>query len=873
MFDPNLSTGLPGLDQVFKGLIPGDNIVWEIDSVRDYLPFVRAYCEFAQSRGKRLVYFRFADHEPLVPEGIRAEVHHLQVTEGFEQFITEIHRVVGAAGRGAYLVFDCLSSLAADWCSDRMLGNFFMLTCPYILDLESLAYFPLYRGCHSVHATHPITETTQIFLDLYRHNDELYIHPIKVQHRYSPTMYMLHAWEGEEFQPVTESSTISEILTSMPWAGLDSVRLRLGIWNRKFLHAEEVWEAVQRGQQPPEAAEQLLPDLLRMAITRDDRVLDLAIKYLTLGDVLGVWKRMIGTGLIGGKSVGMLLARAILRKTDPRWCQLLEAHDSFFIGSNVFYTYLVQNGCWWLRQKQRDPATFLDGVEEARRRILMGRFPESIQKDFADMLDYFGQSPIIVRSSSLLEDNFGNAFAGKYESVFCANQGPHLKRLQDFMSAVRTIYASTMSEKALRYRAQRKILDRDEQMSLLVQRVSGTRHGTLFYPQIAGVGLSFNPYVWSPYIDPDAGMLRLVFGLGTRAVDRADDDYTRVVALNAPDRRPESDSEEVRQYSQRRVDVIDLEANQLDSQYFVDVARRSPKLPVDMFATEDRAVSEYASQRGKDVYAGVLTFDRLLTETPFVNDMRQMLQVLQGAYDYPVDTEFTANFFAKDRYKINLVQCRPLQVTGGGVTVEMPERLDEQDIVLRSHGAVIGRSRLCTIDRLIYVVPSVYGQLPIGERYSVARLIGRVMHAAGPSPKNIMLVGPGRWGTTTPSLGVPVSFAEIDNVAVLCEIVAMRDDLVPDVSLGTHFFNELVEMDILYLALFPNRKGNRWNREFFEKSPNRLAELFPELAEWSRVVRVIDVAGASDGQPLLKLNANALEQNAFCYLDRNGERG
>ena len=162
------------------------------------------------------------------------------------------------------------------------------------------------------------------------------------------------------------------------------------------------------------------------------------------------------------------------------------------------------------------------------------------------MLDYFGQSPIIVRSSSLLEDNYGNAFAGKYESVFCANQGPHAKRLQDFLSAVKTVYASTMSEKALRYRAQRGLLDRDEQMSLLVQRVSGGCYGSLFFPQIAGVGLSRNPYVWSECIDPAAGVVRLVFGLGTRAVDRSDDDYTRIVALNAPERRPESDFDEVR---------------------------------------------------------------------------------------------------------------------------------------------------------------------------------------------------------------------------------------------------------------------------------------------------------------------------------------
>jgi len=155
------------------------------------------------------------------------------------------------------------------------------------------------------------------------------------------------------------------------------------------------------------------------------------------------------------------------------------------------------------------------------------------------------------------------------------NQGPRQQRLDDFLAAVRTIYASSMSDKALTYRAQRGLLDRDEQMALLVQRVSGDRYGELFYPQIAGVGLSYNPYVWSSYIDPQAGVLRLVFGLGTRAVDRSDDDYTRVVALNAADRRPESDFDEVRQYSQRRVDVLDVEANHHASYDLAEVVQAS----------------------------------------------------------------------------------------------------------------------------------------------------------------------------------------------------------------------------------------------------------------------------------------------------------
>lgn len=879
MVDLPLSTGLAGLDRVFKGLLPGDNLVWEVTSLEDYRPLVAPYCRFAHERGRKLVYFRFADHAPLTSEAEGATVRTLSTAEGFEQFITDIHRGIHEAGRGAFFVFDCLSTLAEAWLSDRMLGNFFMLTCPYVLDQESLAYFPLLRDRHSIDATKPIANTTQIFVDVYRHQGDLYIHPTKVQHRFSPTMYTLHRWEGEQFTPVTESSTIAEILTAMPWSGVESARFHRGLWNANFLQAEKIQaerlqlaaaqgerRAAARGDRDAVDAAPLLRRLMRMIVSRDPRVLALAERYFTLDDVLDIWKRMIGTGLIGGKSVGMLLARAILKRSDPKWAELLEAHDSFFIGSDVFYSYLVENGCWWLRQKQRDKATFLNDLHEARRRIIMGKFPEAVVADFAEMLDYFGQSPIIVRSSSLLEDNYGNAFAGKYESVFCANQGPHHKRLDDFVSAVKTIYASTMSEKALRYREQRGLLDLDEQMPLLVQRVSGARHDHLFYPQVAGVALSRNPYVWNEHIDPEAGMLRLVFGLGTRAVDRADDDYTRVVALNAPERRPESSLDDVRRYSQRRVDVIDIEANQLVSHDFIDIVQRSPNLPLEIFASDDPELRPLVEQRGlPPAYGKVLTFEELLSATPFTGHMREMLHALQAAYDYPVDTEFTANFFGKGQLKINLLQCRPLQVSALGGGVAMPERLREEDVVLRAHGAVIGPSRQQEIDRLIYVVPSVYGQLPLRDRYSVARLIGQVIHRGGPpGEQRIMLVGPGRWGTTTPSLGVPVTFTEIDAICALCEIVAMRDDLVPDVSLGTHFFNDLVEMDILYLALFPGRKGNELSRVWLEQSPNRLGELLPEQAAWQHVVRVIDFP--QPGTPgRLKLHANTLSQEVVCY--------
>jgi pyruvate,water dikinase len=860
-----LTTGLPGLDRVLNGILPGDNIVWQVDTIGGYLAMVEPFCRAGLQSGRKVIYFRFASHPPLVRSDSGAEIHELNPAEGFETFIARIHAVIENAGRGALYVFDCMSELAADWYSDSMLGNFFTLTCPYLYDLETVAYFALFRNYHSSKAIRPITETTQLFLELYRQAGTLYVHPLKVQLRYSPTMNMLHAWEGDEFRPVTSSVLISSILASVNWSDLNA-EARPGYWERTFLEAQGVHEAVQAGRCPPPREQATFYHLSRMAISRDPEMLKLVARYLTLEDVLNIWRRMIGSGLIGGKTVGMLVARNILKRQSPHFAELLEEHDSFYVGSDVFYTYLVRNGVWWLRQKQRNPETFFEGAVQARQRILMGQFPDYIVEQFEQMLDYFGQSPIIVRSSSLLEDNFGNSFAGKYESVFCPNQGPRERRLEDFLSAVRTIYASTMSEKALRYREQRGLLNQDEQMALLVMRVSGAMHGRYYYPHAAGVGFSFNPYVWHETIDPKAGVLRLVFGLGTRAVDRADDDYTRLVALNAPQRRPESNFDEVRQYAQRRVDYLDLQANRLMSGHFLDVIAESTDVPVEMFASADESAGVGLQGAPK---SWVPTFDNLLVTTDFVKDMRDILRALQEAYEHPVDVEFTLNFVEDRSYKVHVVQCRPLPVRG----IETPRlsgaAVARSDTIIEAGGAVIGHSRHIRIDRFIYVAPAAYRGLTVQDRYEVARLIGRINQASAVSGAgSTMLLGPGRWGTSDPFLGIPVGFAEISRAAVLCEIVAMHEHLMPDVSLGTHFLNELVETDMLYLALFPQRGNNYLNTAWLENSPNRLLEVVPKADRWVDVVRLIEVATASGETGSIFLDADPFEQKVICYFKR-----
>ncbi|OPY34247.1 MAG: phosphoenolpyruvate synthase [Methanomassiliicoccales archaeon PtaU1.Bin124] len=861
-------TGLPGLDKILNGIRLGDNVVLQVDTIDDYIQFVKPFCHEARQKKRTLIYFRFADHEVVIPECNCENIFELHPELGFENFISEIFEVIERFGKGAFYVFDCLSELSVDWYSDRMLGNFFMLACPYLYDYDTVAYFALIRNRHTSFAIDAIHNTAQVVIDVYRDADDIYVHPLKVDGRQSKTMYMLHRWEGEEFVPVLNSATTAEVLSSVPQPWLDFSMHRYDIWATSFLQAQEIVQTVGSCDGPTPKGGIFFDQMIRMAVSRDTRLLNLVKQYFDYSDIVDIGKRMIGTGLIGGKSVGMLLARAILRKNDPALAGRLEPHDSFYIGSDVFYSYLVQNKCWWIRKKLNDPESDLVLDEVSKERMLNGRFPQDIEDQFIKMLEYFGQSPIIVRSSSLLEDAYGNAFSGKYESVFCANQGTPQERLKNFLDAVRTVYTSTLSEEALAYRAHWGLLDRDEQMAILVQRVSGSVHEDRFFPQIAGVGVSFNPYVWNQEIDPKAGMLRLVFGLGTRAVDRVDDDYTRIVALNAPLRRPEASSEDVRKYCQKNGDIIDLAGNTLTTRGFQEIVEDLPDFPIEIFASRDMAVERWAQEAGRgEVFSWMLTFDELLSNSDFVKDMGRMLNVLDHAYDHPVDIEFTANFTDLARYKINLLQCRPFQAKGNILGVEEPFSVPSERTIMSSSGPVIGSNLATTIDRIIYVVPEAFGQMKLADRYEVARLIGKLNHLQSRKERRTtLLIGPGRWATADPFLGVPVSFSEINEVSVLCEVMSMHEGLVPEASLGTHFFNDLVEANMLYCAIYPTKEGNVLDKEFLAGAKNMLASLIPEAKPFSSSVKVIDGSNVKKGLQVC-VKSDVMKQRLICYLD------
>ncbi|NLX70245.1 MAG: pyruvate kinase [Clostridiales bacterium] len=842
-----VSTGIKGFDQVIDHLRLGDNVVWQVDSVSDYKKMVEYFVESSKAENMRLIYVRFANHDPILDAGRGIETYHIDPRKGFESFTIEIHNLAKEQGKRVSYVFDCLTDLLEYWHSDLMIGNFFKAICPYLYDLDTVAYFAIRRNYHTYNTIAGIRETTQLLLDLYQINEKTYIHPIKVWQRYSPTMFFPHLIQDQEAVCITSSSDASELFNS-----INRYEIKLDHWNTIFNEAKSMLGASYEKQ------EAVKKRLMHMLIGSKSRMFQLCDRYFSLRDILAIASREIGTGFIGGKSVGMLLARKILEvEGGDRFAPYLEPHDSFYIGSDVFYTYIVQNGWWRLRTKQKTPEGYYKYAAELKEKLLHGSFPKDIQEQFINMLEYFGQSPIIVRSSSLLEDNFGNAFAGKYESVFCVNQGTPQERYEAFEQAVRIIYASTMDEDALNYRMNRGLAQQDEQMAILVQRVSGDRYGDYFFPHIAGVGISSNLYVWDESIDVNAGMLRIVFGLGTRAVDRTDGDYVKVVCLDNPLRTPPMNYDDQKKFSQHRVDLLSFPDNALESRDLDDVLSLSLKADKKLFASPDHAALARLRELGyydrKTPY--ILDFKKLFTDTNFAVVMREMLAVLSKAYDYPVDIEFTANFRKDGSYRINLLQCRPLQTKGLGKTVKIPELKNVKDCFFSSKGNFMGGNVRLPIDYVILINVGAYLKLSEQEKYDVARHIGLINREM--KGKNALLAGPGRWGSTTPSLGVPVRFTELCNMKVLCEYSSMKEGFMPELSYGSHFFQDIVESEIFYVAIFDGYQDVIFNPDRILQEENLLTSFLPDSGKYKEVIHVAKTSG-------MEIYSDIVTQRVLC---------
>ncbi len=305
----------------------------------------------------------------------------------------------------------------------------------------------------------------------------------------------------------------------------------------------------------------------------------IAREFFSIADLDEIRRRRIGRGKIGGKAAGLMLAWKILHSApevaNTDLSKRLAIPESFFVGADVFYDFLELNGLLGeLNQKYKTPEQIIHDYEALPQSFAEGRFPDRVVGEFQRMLEYVGNAPLIVRSSSLLEDNVSTSFAGKYESIFCPNQGTLEENLSDLMWAISQVYASVFSPDALLYRRQMGLIDYDERMAVILQKVEGGEYKRYFFPTLAGVGFSRNPFLWTPRLKREEGFVRVVAGLGTRAVERVPDDYPRMIGLSHPGLRPTQGARQIQHYSQHFMDVVDLDANTVRTVSVKNVYRR-----------------------------------------------------------------------------------------------------------------------------------------------------------------------------------------------------------------------------------------------------------------------------------------------------------
>jgi pyruvate,water dikinase len=872
MDEPGLiRSGIDLLDEVIQGFRLGDNVVWKVESLEDYVAFARPFIDRAIRDGRRCVYMRFAPHVPILEPQENLEIVRIDPSEGFDAFSGQVHRIIEERGREVFYAFDNLSALVVKWATDELLANFFQVTCPYLFELDTVAYFALTRGQHAHHAVARIRETTQVLIAVYNVKGKRYVHPLKVWDRYSPQMFLPHLASERAWSPVFSSGDAAEVATL---ASRKPLGVQAGIsapWESVYARLAEYRAASQTQPETTPEIAALKQEFVRMMIGGHPEFRQLSERYFSLEDLFRIRDRLIGSGRIGGKAAGMLLARRILAQYegDIDFKTVLEDHDDFYVGSDVFFTFLVNNNLFRLRLQLMDtPDLSWEEFEEVERRFFAGEFPPEVVAQFRNMLDYYGQAPIIVRSSSLLEDSFGSAFAGKYRSEFCANQGHPDQRLAAFLHAVKRVYASTLNPDVLSYKRKRGLACRDEQMAILVQRVSGRVLDDFFFPALAGVAMSRNLYVWTDRIDPRQGAIRLVFGLGTRAVDRVGYDYPRMIPMSHPRLRPEVGMKVVK-YSQRQVDLIDLRANRFDTRSFREVIESVDYPYLHLLVSEIKEgglydpIARYVQAPAGDL---VLTFNNLIDRTPFVSILGEMVAELESVYGHPVETEFTASIGPEGQVRVNLLQCRPMAIPGLSEQVSLPDDVEPGRVLFRS-SRFIGGGVVDGIRHIVYIPAARYGAIASPDvKKSLGRVVGQVNARLRAIEGRELIMGPGRFGSSNIELGVNVTYADIENAAVLVEVAREEAGQMPEVSYGTHFFLDLVESETIYLAIYPADRGAEFNKSIFEEAPNVLCDLVPGVEEFADLVRVIDVRALTGGK-YAQVVADPHTQRAMCFLE------
>lgn len=620
----------------------------------------------------------------------------------------------------------------------------------------------------------------------------------------------------------------------------------------------------------------LTVELIKRFLTYKSEMVASAQKYISIEALCSLLENVIcspnNIGKIGGKGAGFFIANQIISSHIEEYPEFskIKMPRTWYISSDELSNLIERNGLDELNEhKYKDILEIRTSYPRIIQMLKSAKFSSYILSQLGQILDVCENRPLIIRSSSLLEDQIDTSFSGKYKSLFITNTGTKEDRLKQLVEGILEVYASMFNPDSIQYRSKRNLIDCSEQMGIMIQEVVGTKVGPYFFPLYAGVAFSNNEFRWSPRIKREDGLIRMVFGLGTRAVDRVGDDYPVLISPGQPNLSVNRSVSDLLKYSPQMMDVLDMENNKFltisISQVIKEYGSRIPHinhvasvLKDDILIDTNKLTTDFRSDKI------LITFDYLIKNTHSISQIRSILALLKEKLGYPVDIEF-----ASDGENLYLLQCRPQSSNHDNNPVAIPPNIPSQKVIFTadkyiSDGIVTG------IKTVVYVDPEEYAALEQYEDFiNVAHAINH-LNTSLPR-KSFILMGPGRWGSRGDiKLGVPVVYSDINNTAMLIEIASKQSKFQPELSFGTHFFQDLVEENIKYLPLYPEDEQVIFNKAFFQSSKNSLEKLAPAYSYLNHVIKVIQIEEAFSNQELTVLMSADLEK-AVAYLDSSSK--
>ncbi|MEW6426535.1 MAG: PEP/pyruvate-binding domain-containing protein [Thermodesulfobacteriota bacterium] len=513
-----------------------------------------------------------------------------------------------------------------------------------------------------------------------------------------------------------------------------------------------------------------------------------------------------GDGQLGGKALGLaFLAGRLTAPGQFGDAITVTIPRTFVLASDLFDAFLAANDLTGLEQLEDDAA--ID------RRCLAARLPEPTSQALAALLSQIDR-PLIVRSSSTLEDAHTTPYAGLFTTRVLPNNDPDFAtRLLQLGEAVKLVYASAFHHGPRAFAAghRQRPLSRIGPMAVMIQQLAGVAHGGFFYPALSGVAQSRNFYPLPP-MRPEDGIVLLALGFGNTVVEGGK-------CLRFCPRHP--------RVLPQFATVDDVLANSQSTFFALPLADTAgsagdhPAPLVNRPANEAAAIypqlfswyspEDHAIRDQTGTGHPLLTFRPLLQQnhSPLTDALLRLLAIGRTGMGCEVELEFAVDL-AGGSPRLSVLQLRPMLQGGTGRAVHLSEA--EKDRAFCRSRQVLGRGRLETVTDILYVRQRNF---TAGEARLIVRTIAAFNGAITREQRRFLLVGPGRWGSMDPHLGIPVRWQDISGVMAIVELPLAERRIDP--SQGTHFFQNITALGLPYLTI--DRRLDHIDSDWFESSP------------------------------------------------------